>query len=210
MIAVVDYDAGNLRSIAQGLRLAGAEVRVTGDPEVVRAARAVVVPGVGAASDCMANLKARGLERVIAEAVRSGRPYLGVCMGLQVLLTYSEEGGRFPCLDVFPGVVARLPAGVKVPHMGWNQVRHDGSHPLLADVPDGANFYFVHSYYAAPADAGCVVGSTDYGVTFPSVLARDNLLATQFHPEKSGRWGLLLLRNFVRLAGEARRAGEAA
>lgn len=203
MIAVVDYDAGNLRSITHGLRLAGAHVEVTSDAAVVRDAGAVVVPGVGAASDTMASLRAHGLEQVIVDTVQGGKPYLGVCMGLQVLLTYSEEGGNHPCMDVFPGVVARLPQGVKVPHMGWNQVRHTGCHPLLAGIPDGANFYFVHSYYAAPDDASCVIGRTDYGISFPSVLARDNLLATQFHPEKSGRWGLTLLRNFVRLAREA-------
>ncbi|HEV7214252.1 MAG TPA: imidazole glycerol phosphate synthase subunit HisH [Chloroflexota bacterium] len=203
MIAVVDYDAGNLRSISHGLRLAGAQVTITSDPAVVQAATAVVVPGVGAASDTMASLRSHGLERVIADTVRGGKPYLGVCMGLQVLLTYSEEGGRHPCLDVFPGVVARLPDGVKVPHMGWNQILHDGKHPLLAGIPNAANVYFVHSYYAAPTDAGCVIGRTEYGISFPSVLARDNLMATQFHPEKSGRWGLALLRNFVQLAGEA-------
>ena len=203
VIAVVDYDAGNLRSITHGLRLAGAHVEVTSDPAVVQAATAVVVPGVGAASDTMASLRSHGLEQVIADTVRGGKPYLGVCMGLQVLLTYSEEGGRHPCLDVFPGVVARLPGGVKVPHMGWNQILHDGSHPLLAGIPNGANVYFVHSYYASPADDSCVIGRTEYGIPFPSVLARENLMATQFHPEKSGRWGLMLLRNFVQLAGEA-------
>ncbi len=203
MIAVVDYDAGNLRSITHGLRLAGADVQVTDNPTVVRCAQAVVVPGVGAASDTMANLRARNLEEVIVETVQSGKPYLGVCMGLQVLLTYSEEGGKHPCMDVFPGVVRRLPSGTKVPHMGWNQVRQVADHPLMAGIPDGANFYFVHSYYAAPDDDGCVVGQTDYGDVFASVLARDNLMATQFHPEKSGRWGLALLRNFVRLTGEA-------
>jgi glutamine amidotransferase len=203
VIAVVDYDAGNLRSISHGLRLAGAQVQVTSDPAVVREATAVVVPGVGAASDTMASLRSHDLERVLVDTVHGGKPYLGVCMGLQVLLTYSEEGGRHPCLDVFPGVVARLPGGVKVPHMGWNQILHDGKHPLLAGIPNGANVYFVHSYYAAPADAGCVIGRTEYGISFPSVLARDNLMATQFHPEKSGRWGLALLRNFVQLAREA-------
>jgi imidazole glycerol-phosphate synthase subunit HisH len=203
VIAVVDYDAGNLRSISHGLQLAGAAVTVTSDPAVVRAATAVVVPGVGAASDTMASLRRHGLETVIADTIRAGKPYLGVCMGLQVLMTYSEEGGRHPCLDVVPGVVARLPGGVKVPHMGWNQVLHDGRHPLLAGIPNGANVYFVHSYYAAPTDAMSVIGRTDYGIQFPSALARDNLMATQFHPEKSGRWGLMLLRNFVRLAGEA-------
>jgi imidazole glycerol-phosphate synthase subunit HisH len=203
VIAVVDYDAGNLRSISHGLQLAGATVTVTSDPAVVRAATAVVVPGVGAASDTMASLRSHGLESVIVDTVRAGKPYLGVCMGLQVLMTYSEEGGRHPCLDVFPGVVARLPGGVKVPHMGWNQVLHDSTHPLLTGIPDGANVYFVHSYYAAPTDATCVIGHTEYGIQFPSVLAQGNLMATQFHPEKSGRWGLMLLRNFVRLAGEA-------
>lgn len=203
MIAVVDYGAGNLRSITHGLRLAAAAVEITSDPAVVQAATAVVVPGVGAASDTMASLARHGLAQVIADTVREGKPYLGVCMGLQVLLTYSEEGGRHPCLDVFPGVVAKLPGGIKVPHMGWNQVHHDGAHPLLAGIPSGANFYFVHSYYAAPTDADCVIGRTEYGIAFPSVLARANLMATQFHPEKSGRWGLTLLRNFVRVAGEA-------
>ena len=203
MIAVVDYDAGNLRSITHALRLAGAAVTVTADPGVVRSAQAVVVPGVGAAADTMASLRAHGLDGIIVEAIRRGTPFLGVCMGLQVLLTASEEGGDHPCLDVVPGVVTRLPDGAKVPHMGWNQVRQVRAHPLLAGIPDGATFYFVHSYVAVPEDRSCVVGSTAYGVDFASVVARDHLMATQFHPEKSGRWGLALLRNFARLAGEA-------
>ncbi len=203
MIAVVDYDAGNLRSITHGLRLAGAEVCITSDPDTVRKASAVVVPGVGAASDTMANLRKYGLTGVIVDTIQGGKPFLGVCMGLQALLTYSEEGGHHECLDVFPGVVTRLPASAKVPHMGWNQVHKVDDHPLLQGIPDGANFYFVHSYYADPIARDCVIGTTDYGITFSSVFARDNLMATQFHPEKSGRWGLTLLRNFVHVAQEA-------
>jgi len=201
VIAVVDYDAGNLRSITHGLRLAGAQVEVTSDPAVVRAATAVVVPGVGAASDTMASLRSHGLEQVIADTVRGGKPYLGVCMGLQVLATISEEGGRHTCLDVIPGTVRRLTggAGLKVPHMGWNQVTplREGL-SIFADLPPDAYFYFAHSYYVEPQERQGVAAVTAYGSPFCSVIVAEHVWGTQFHPEKSGVAGLQLLKNFVK------------
>ncbi|MCL5947206.1 MAG: imidazole glycerol phosphate synthase subunit HisH [Chloroflexi bacterium] len=203
MLAVVDYDAGNLRSITHGLRLAGVDVVITSDPALVRSATAIVVPGVGAASDTMRNLEQRGLVPAILESIESGKPFLGVCMGMQVLLTYSEEGGLHNCLNVLPGVVSRLPEGVKVPHMGWNQVRHQGNHPLFTGIPSGANFYFVHSFYPNPSSTSDVLALTEHGITFPSVIGQGLVMGTQFHPEKSGNWGLRLLRNFVEICREA-------
>jgi glutamine amidotransferase len=164
----------------------------------------VILPGVGAAADTMSNLARCGLVDPIREFIASGRPFLGVCMGLQALLTVSEEGGEHPCLDILPGRVRRLPNGLKVPHMGWNRVRQRRAHPVFEGIPDGAFFYFVHSYYADPLDESVVVGDTDYGVTFPAVVARDNIVATQFHPEKSGQAGLRFYENFLRAASNGR------
>ncbi|MBX5492741.1 MAG: imidazole glycerol phosphate synthase subunit HisH [Chloroflexi bacterium] len=200
MIVVVDYGAGNLRSVAKALAALGHPVQVTDAPTAVAAARALVLPGVGAAADTMRNLRARGLEGAVRDYIASGRPFLGVCMGLQALLTGSEEGGWQPCLDIVPGRVRRLPAGQKVPHMGWNRVHQVRPHPLFAGIPDGAYFYFVHSFYVEPVDPAVVIGRTEYGVEFPSAIAQGNVLGTQFHPEKSGALGLRLYANFVRLA----------
>ena len=203
MLAVVDYDAGNLRSITHGLRLAGADTIITSDPALVQSATAVVVPGVGAASDTMRNLEKRGLVPAILESIQSGKPFLGICMGMQILLTYSEEGGRHNCLNVLSGVVSRLPEGVKIPHMGWNQVQHRGNHPLFKDIPSSANFYLVHSFYPNPSNASNILALTEHGITFPSVIGQGLVMGTQFHPEKSGGWGLRLLRNFVEICREA-------
>ena len=196
---VVDYGAGNLRSVAIALARLGFDPVVTSEPEVVQGADALVLPGVGAAADTMSNLTQRGLVEPILEYIDSGRPFLGVCMGLQVLFSVSEEGGEHPCLDVLPGRVRRLPEGLKVPHMGWNRVRQRCPHPIFDGIPDGAFFYFVHSYYANAEDSSLVVGETDYGVTFPAVVAKDNIVATQFHPEKSAESGLQLYENFLRM-----------
>jgi glutamine amidotransferase len=155
------------------------------------------VPGVGAAADTMRNLRERGLVEPIRRYIAVGRPFLGVCMGLQALFTVSEEGGEHECLGVVPGRVRRLPAGLKVPHMGWNRVRQRRPHPVFDGIPDEAYFYFVHSYYPDPEDGSVVVGETDYGVTFASVVAADSLVATQFHPEKSGEVGLRFYQNFL-------------
>lgn len=205
-IAVINYGAGNLPSVVRALRHVGADLTVTADPAVVQAAPAVVLPGVGATADTMRSLRELGLADVLPEVLASGRPFLGICVGMQVLLSTSEEFGEHACLGVVRGAVRRLPDGQKVPQIGWNQVRrppeHAG-HPLFEGIPDGSDFYFVHSYYCDLADPQIVAGVTDYGVSFPSVLLRDNLAAVQFHPEKSGALGLRLLQNFVAWARAA-------
>lgn len=199
MIAVVDYGAGNLRSVTKALAALGADVQTVSDPGRLLEATAVLLPGVGAGGAAMRALEAAGLVVPIRQFVASGRPFLGVCLGLQLLFTLTEEDGGYPCLDLLQGTVRRLPAGQKVPHMGWNTVHQRYHHPLLEGVPDGTYFYFVHSYYADPVDREVVLGETEYGVTFPSIIARGNILATQFHPEKSGRWGLQIYANFLEL-----------
>jgi glutamine amidotransferase len=196
-VVIVDYGAGNLRSVERAVARAGFEPLVSSRPEDAAAAGVLIVPGVGAAADTMRNLRERGLAEPIRQYIAAGRPFLGVCMGLQALLTVSEEGGEHECLGVIPGRVRRLPQGLKVPHMGWNRVRQRRPHPVFDGIPDDAYFYFVHSYYPDPEDDSVVVGETDYGVTFASVVAAGSLVATQFHPEKSGRYGLQLLKNFL-------------
>ena len=198
IVTVVDYGAGNLRSVARAVARAGYEALISSRAEDIDAADALIVPGVGAAADTMRNLRERGLVEPVRRFIDSGRPFLGVCMGLQALLDVSEEGGEHRCLGVISGRVKRLPSGLKVPHMGWNRVRQVRPHPIFDGIEDGAYFYFVHSYYPAPEDPSVVIGETDYGLTFPSVVARDNLVATQFHPEKSGQAGLRLYANFLR------------
>ncbi len=199
MIAVVDYGAGNLASVVNALGRIGAPVQITASHREILAADGVVVPGVGAAADTMKHLHALELEPVILEVIARGTPYLGICMGMQVLMTSSFEGGEHQCLDLIAGHVRRMPSGQPVPHMGWNQVWQTKPSPLFNDIPDGAEFYFVHSYYADPVDSSWVGAQTDYGLMFPSVLARNNVVATQFHPEKSGKWGLKLLSNFAQV-----------
>lgn len=200
-VVIVDYGSGNVRSVERALAHAGARPLISDDPAMVRRAQALVLPGVGAAADIMRGLRERGLVAPVLEAIESGKPFLGVCMGYQALFEGSEEHGWQPCLGVVRGAVRRLPAGLKVPHMGWNQVCQRVAHPIFAGVPNEANFYFVHSYYGDVVDPTLVAGDTEYGLRFPCVIARDNLVATQFHPEKSGAWGLRLYRNFLDLAG---------
>lgn len=207
MLAIVDYGRGNLWSVQNGFAQVGAEVQISADPDVIRSADAVVFPGVGAFRDCMQNLVARGLDQALGEVVQSGKPVLAICVGMQALLSESEEFGLTPGLGIFAGQVRRFPATLsasttrlKVPHMGWNQLQQQRACPLLVGIPDGAFAYFVHSYYAAPQDTAAVVATTDYGVEFASVLWRDNLYATQFHPEKSQHWGLRILQNFFALS----------
>ena len=202
-LVIVDYGAGNLRSVARAVAHVGGQPLITSNRRDVAAAEALIVPGVGAAADTMRNLRRHRLVEPIIEYIASGRPFLGVCMGQQALFDVSEEGGEHPCLGVLPGRVVRLPAGIKVPHMGWNQVRVVRPHPIFEGIADGSYFYFVHSYYPRPDDASVIVGETDYGVTFPSVVARDNVVATQFHPEKSGEMGLRMYQNFLRVAAGA-------
>jgi glutamine amidotransferase len=197
---IVDYGAGNLRSVARAVAWAGYEPVITSEPSAVERAEVVILPGVGAAADTMSNLSRCGLVEPIRQYIAGGRPFLGVCMGLQALFSVSEEGGEHRCLDILPGRVRRLPDGLKVPHMGWNSVRQCQPHAVFQGIPDGAFFYFVHSYYVDPQDPSVVVGETSYGVTFAAVVATANIVATQFHPEKSGEAGLRLYENFLRLA----------
>lgn len=201
MIAVINYGAGNLPNAVRALEHVGADLHVTDDPAVVEAAAAVVLPGVGATRDTMQSLEQLGMTSVLPGVIASGRPFLGICVGMQVLCTSSEEFGEHACLDVLPGVVKRLPGGQKVPQIGWNQVQYTpqhANHPLFADIPTGSEFYFVHSYYCHVQHPAHIAGTTSYGLDFPSMVIRDNLIAVQFHPEKSGHWGLKLLGNFVR------------
>ena len=201
MIAVIDYGAGNLRSVTNALIKLGYQPKVTREPEDVVNATAVIFPGVGAAADVMESLREAGMDEAIREVINEGQPLFAICVGMQVLLSATEEGGWNGCLDIIPGMVKRLPAGLKVPHIGWNQVRQVSAHPIFKGIPDGSNFYFVHSYYAEPEDASVVTGTTQYGVNLCSVLIKDNLIATQFHPEKSGALGLRMYANFLDLAG---------
>ena len=204
-IAVVDYGMGNLRSVQQAVRKVapGANIIVTGEPEVIASAARVVFPGQGAAPDCMREIRDRHLDRVIAGVIGEGKPFLGICMGLQVLFEHSEEGDT-PCLGLFQGPVKRFASGLhdaqgnklKVPHMGWNQVHH-GDHPLWAGIAQDARFYFVHSFHVQPRDASLVQATSDYPQPFVCAAARDNLFAVQFHPEKSAAAGLKLLQNFI-------------
>jgi len=197
VVVIVDYGAGNLRSVQRAVEHSGLKPLVTADPAALRDADAVILPGVGAAADTMENLRSRKLVEPVLEFIDSGRPFLGVCMGLQALMSGSEENGWQECLGVVPGRVKKFVGDLKVPHMGWNQVRYRRPHPVFEGIPDGSNFYFVHSYYCAPDDADYVLGTTEYGGEFPAVLARNNWVATQFHPEKSGESGLKLYRNFL-------------
>ncbi|MEW6033283.1 MAG: imidazole glycerol phosphate synthase subunit HisH [Chloroflexota bacterium] len=207
MIAVIDYGAGNLSSVVKALTKLGCAPVVTSERSAIERARTLVLPGVGAAGHAMAALEAIGLKSAIVEAIARGVPFLGICLGLQILLTTSEESGGQPCLDVVPGEVRRLPEGLKVPHMGWNQVHQRRQHQVFCGIPDNSDFYFVHSYYVSPHDQSTVAGDTEYGVTFCSLLVKNNLVATQFHPEKSGKQGLMLLANFLEFAGEKAQAG---
>jgi glutamine amidotransferase len=202
-LVIVDYGAGNLHSVARAVEFQHIRPRITSTSRYLDEADALIVPGVGAAEDTMANLRAHGLVEPIREYIASGRPFLGVCMGQQALFDVSEEGGEHECLGVIKGRVVRLPQGLKVPHMGWNHVRQVRQHPIFEGIPDGSYFYFVHSYVPRPEDPAVVIGETDYGVTFPSVVAKDNVVATQFHPEKSGEMGLKMYGNFIRSASMA-------
>ena len=206
MIAVIDYGAGNLRSVVNAISCLGYKANVTTSPAEVLESQAVILPGVGAAADTMASLRRQGLDSPIRQFIAGGKPFLGVCIGMQVLLSDTEEGGSHQCLGVIPGRVRRFAPGLKVPHMGWNQLKQKRAHPVFEGIAEGANFYFVHSYYVEPEDRGLVAGETEYGIPFCSVIARDNLVATQFHPEKSGEVGLKVYDNFIKMALGAKRS----
>jgi len=200
MIAVINYGGGNLGSVVNALKKLGYRPTVTDAVTDILKADAVFLPGVGAAADTMKSLAATGMDDAVRKLVELRRPLFAICIGLQVLLTGTEEGGDHKCLGIIPGKVSKLPAGLKIPHMGWNQVKQVARHPIFNDIPDNTNFYFVHSYYAQPLDRSVVAGVTEYGIEFCSMIIKDNLFATQFHPEKSGEAGLKMYSNFLKIA----------
>ena len=203
-MVVLDYGMGNLRSAQKGLEKAGVDAVVTSDPASLKSADAVVLPGVGAFQDCMDNLTRTGLVPPVLDAIEQGKPFLGICLGMQLLMTVSEEFGIHRGLDVIPGRVVRFEsrAGRKIPHMGWNRVHYSNDSRLFEGVDDGSFFYFVHSYYVAPEDESVVCGWTDYGERFCSAITLGNLFATQFHPEKSHHSGLKVLENFGKIVAQ--------
>ncbi|WP_028459058.1 imidazole glycerol phosphate synthase subunit HisH [Chloroflexus sp. Y-396-1] len=211
MIAVINYGAGNLPNVVRALQRVGASLTVTDDPNVIHSAQAVVLPGVGATADTMASLRHLGIAEVLPAIIAAGTPFLGICVGMQVLLSESEEFGLHSCLNIIQGTVRRLPESAgKIPQIGWNQIHITPpfrDHPLFDGIPNGADVYFVHSYYCAVADESVVAARTDYGLAFPSVIIRNRLAAVQFHPEKSGDYGLRLLANFVRWSGASDSVG---
>jgi glutamine amidotransferase len=199
MIAIVDYNAGNLTSVQMALRAVGVEAVITRDPAAIMAAERVIFPGVGAAGSAMKNLADLNLRQAVTDFTQTGKPFLGICIGCQILLGKSDEDGGTECLSILPGrVKAFAPApGVKIPHMGWNAVQFTREHPVLQGIPQGSHFYFVHGYYPELDDPSSALGMTEYaGVTFPAIYGRGNMVACQFHAEKSGEAGLRLLKNF--------------
>jgi imidazole glycerol-phosphate synthase subunit HisH len=198
VIIIIDYHAGNLTSVVRSLKALGVEGTVTQDPAVVAQATRVIFPGVGAAGKAMATLRELGLDQALRQSFGRGIPILGICLGAQIILEASEEYDA-TCLGLLPGRTKPLPRAenLKIPHMGWNRVRFLKPHPVFKNLPEGAEYYFVHSYYPAPAQASMVLGVTDHGLEFPSAIGWRNLVATQFHPEKSGRFGLQILENFL-------------
>ncbi|MDD2736487.1 MAG: imidazole glycerol phosphate synthase subunit HisH [Desulfuromonadaceae bacterium] len=207
MIAIIDYGMGNLRSVQKGFEKAGYDAVITADPHVVLQAGRVVLPGVGAFRDCMRNLEQGGFIEPILKIIAEGKPFLGICVGMQMLFTDSVEFGLYAGLNVIPGHVLRFPdhmtvAGetLKVPQMGWNQISFKHRPPAFDGINDGSNVYFVHSYYAQPDDRSVIATTTDYGFEFCSSVWKDNIVATQFHPEKSQATGLRILKNFAELS----------
>jgi glutamine amidotransferase len=198
MIAIIDYGMGNLRSVSKAFEAVGHQAVVTRDARVIGNASHVVLPGVGAFGDCMANIEQYGLVEPIRTAIQSGKPFLGICLGLQVLFSESEEFGPHRGLDIIPGKVRRFESGqaLKVPHMGWNQVHVQRACPMFDGIADGSDWYFVHSYFVDPSDKQLAATMTTYGISFVSSVWRDNIVACQFHPEKSQTVGLRLIKNF--------------
>jgi imidazole glycerol-phosphate synthase subunit HisH len=203
MIAVVDYDAGNIRSVTKAVESLGAEVRVTGDPADLKRADRIILPGVGAFGRAAQSLAAKGLMKPLRDAVRGGKPFLGICLGMQLLFERSEENPGVRGLGVIAGSVVRFPAGHKVPHLGWNQVFQKGNSPLWDEIADGSFFYFAHSFFGVPKDRALTSGETEYGVRFAASIRRGSLFGVQFHPEKSQKCGLRMLANFIGAPGPA-------
>jgi glutamine amidotransferase len=211
-VAVIDYGMGNLHSVAKALEKVGEGVNVivTHEHEKIQAADRVVLPGVGAIRDCMHEIRRLGIDQVVKEVVQQGKPLLGVCVGMQALMTFSDENNGVECLKILPGHVAyfgddlhdpETNERLKIPHMGWNQVHQTYDHPLWKDIGQDERFYFVHSYYVEPVEIGMIAGSTNYGISFTAAVAKDNVFATQFHPEKSQHAGLQLYKNFLNWNG---------
>jgi glutamine amidotransferase len=213
MIAIIDYRAGNLTSVKLAFDQVGAESEISSDPARILGAERVVFPGVGAAGAAMHNLQELGLAEVVREVVAAGRPFLGICLGTQIVFERSDEDGGVACLGILPGAIRRFTPGSrwdKVPQIGWNRVDPRRPHPLFAGIEEATEFYFVHSYYPVPDEPALILAETDYaGVRFASVVGKANLVATQFHPEKSGRAGLRLLRNFAAWNGNPAASPEA-
>lgn len=211
MLAIVDYGVSNLRSVHKAFEHVGAEAVVTGDPAVIARADAIAFPGQGAFGDAMRHLRQHGLVEPLRLAVAAGKPFFGICLGLQLLFEASDEMGCHQGLGILPGRVERVQTPHKIPHIGWNQIHPARPHPLLDGVPPGAYAYFDHSFVVCPADPSLILATTDYGADFVCAVARDNIMAVQFHPEKSQQVGLQIVHNFVALAGElpARSLGEA-
>ncbi len=195
-IAIIDYQAGNIRSVEKALTKSGAEAVVSSIPDVIESCDGVVFPGQGACDSSMLNLRSHFLDQLILQLIANEKPFLGVCLGLQLLLQHSEEGDE-ECLGLIPGTVKRFPQGNKIPHMGWNEVNIVSDHPVLSGVPNNSHFYFVHSYFAQPTDRDMIAATTIYGIEFCSAVAYENVVAVQFHPEKSGTTGLKIYENFV-------------
>lgn len=199
MIVIIDYGMGNLRSVQKGFERVGYWAKITDRAEDVSCAERLVLPGVGAFGDAMENLRNLGLIYPIVKSISEGRPFLGICLGLQLLFTESEEVGLHQGLNLLPGRVRRFPSGKHVPQIGWNQIHFKKENPLLEGIPDGSFFYFVHSYYVDPEQLSDVVTTTDYGIDYTSIVERRNVFGIQFHPEKSQDLGLLILKNFAGL-----------
>jgi imidazole glycerol-phosphate synthase subunit HisH len=202
MIAIIDYGAGNIRSIEKALEFVGAKVQITDDPVIVMKAEAIVLPGVGSGGAAMARMTERGLDDAISNAIQQKKPFLGICLGMQLLADHHAEGA-VDGLSLFPGEVRRIPHGTKIPHMGWNQVKPlQTSLAIFEGIPQSAYFYFAHSYYVEPHDSHGVAAITDYGSPFCSAIVTERVWGTQFHPEKSGSVGLRLLSNFLKWVRE--------
>jgi glutamine amidotransferase len=199
MITIIDYAINNLRSVEKAFQSLGVDVLATDAPEKIRQAEKIVLPGVGAFANAMTNLKAKNLDGIIREKVEAGTPLLGLCLGLQLLFSESEEFGRHLGFNFIPGKVVRLPAGLKVPHIGWNQLHMKRPDPLLKGIEEGSFVYFVHSYYAAPQSQEDVLATSEYGIEFPAIANHGKVWATQFHPEKSQQVGLQILKNFAEI-----------
>ncbi len=196
-IAIIDYGVGNLRSVEKAFTSQGIDAVVTSDEQILRTADKLVLPGVGAFAACMDGLRKHNFDRLVIEAAQSGKPIIGLCVGLQMMFDEGHEFGIHKGLGLLPGKVVRFPEGIHVPHIGWNQVEFKQDHPIFRGLPENPFFYFVHSYYCVPDDPTCILGETDYGQTYASICGRDNIVGVQFHPEKSQGMGLHLLKNFA-------------